>query len=467
MSRRLLLVEDEDVIRRALTRFLERRGFAVTGAATVAEAAREALDGFDVVLVDLRLPDADGTELIGLADPVPVVVMTSHASVRSAVEAMRRGATDYVAKPFDHDELLLVLERAMQHHRLDAENRALRRQLARERPLHRRLAGTSLEGLVETVAARLESHGTSPSPASAPAPSSRPSGTPPRCFAHGEPGSAREAVARGLHERLRGDGAPFVVVDATVLEPDARDASRVAAWPRDARHGTLVLRHPELLDAPARARLVEACAEADAALVAIGPVAPDACVATGALDAAFAAAFDVVLEVPPLRRRRDDAAVLAHRAVAQVAARHARPGLALAPEADAWVRARDWPGNVAELDQTVQRAAASAPEDLVTVAALAAAASAGTAGAPPPAPLPAVPRAPLPAPAASVAAAPDAVDPPVDPAHPPSLDEYFRWFVLTHQSTLSETALAARLGISRKALWERRQREGLPRATRR
>ena len=441
-ARRLLIVEDEDVIRRALTRFLERRGFAVTGAATVAAAARGPLDGFDVVLVDLRLPDAPGTELIGLANPVPVVVMTSHASVRSAVEAMRRGAADYVAKPFDHDELLLVLERAMRHHRLDAENRALRRELERGRALHRRLADTSLERLVDALVASLADRA-----------GGRPEARPPRLFAHGEPGSAREGVARGLHERLRGAGSPFAVVDVPTLDASERAASRVALRAREARHGTLALRHPELLDADARARLVDACAEADALLVAIGVRAPDACLADGALDAGFVAGLDLVFEVPPLRRRRDDAATLARRAVAEVAARRARPALALAPDADAWLRARDWPGNVPELDQTVQRAAALAAGDVVSAAALAAAAAAGTGSAS----------------VGSADAGPaDAISPdtvPTVPAHAPSLDEYFRWFVLTHQASLSETALAARLGISRKALWERRRRDGLPRRT--
>ena len=410
-AHRLLLVEDEDVIRRALTRFLERKGFEVTGAATVEAAAREPLDAFDVLLVDVRLPGADGTELIALAEPVPVVVMTSHASVRAAVEAMRRGAIDYVAKPFDHDELLRVLERAVRHHRRDAQNRALRDELARERALHRLLEGTSLERLVAAAA---------DSPALRPGDS--PAARAPRVFVHGEPGSGREAVARGLHERLRTADVPFVVVDAPALDPAARTAARLVPRARDARHGTLVLRHPELLTGDARGDLVDACVGADAMLVEIAAAAPDG------------SGPDVVVAVPPLRLRRDDALLLAHRAVARVAARHARARLALAPEAGAWVRARDWPGNVTELDQVVQRAAAGSAGDAVGVAALAAAASAGTAG------------------AAGASA-----------AHALSLEEYFRWFVLTHQGELSETALAARLGISRKALWERRQRMGLAR----
>lgn len=417
--KRLLLIEDEDVIRRALTRFLERRGFAVTGTATVELAARESPAAFDVVLADLRLPGADGTAVIPLADPAPVVVMTSHASVRSAVEAMRAGATDYIAKPFDHDELLIVLERAMQHQRLSAENRALRDALARERPLHRLLEGTSLAALADAVAAAMAAS------AAARLPTRNA-----RAYLYGEPGSAREALARGLHERLRGTDAPFVVFDPPAL-PDGSGAGAPAApgmpLPRDALHGTFVLRHPELLDVRERRRIVEAADDADVMVVAIGGRAPDALVSAGTLDAAFVAAFDPLVEVPPLRRRADDAVLLARRAAAQVATRIARPGLALDAAAETWIRARDWPGNVTELDQVVQRAAALARGDAVGVRELADAAACASVG-------------------GSL-----------------SLDEYFRWFVLQHQGASSETELAARLGISRKALWERRQRAGLVR----
>jgi len=80
---------------------------------------------YDLILADLRLPGVAGTEIIAHAEPVPVIIMTSHASVRSAVDAMRTGAIDYVAKPFDHDELLLVIERSLSHNRMQAQNNAL------------------------------------------------------------------------------------------------------------------------------------------------------------------------------------------------------------------------------------------------------------------------------------------------------------------------------------------------------
>ena len=104
--KKLLVLEDEDVILKALKRLLERNHYEVQTATTVEEAIQAEPQSFDLILADLRLPGAEGTAIIPTAGAVPVVIMTSHASVRSAVDAMRSGAMDYIAKPFDHDELL-------------------------------------------------------------------------------------------------------------------------------------------------------------------------------------------------------------------------------------------------------------------------------------------------------------------------------------------------------------------------
>jgi len=94
---RLLIIEDEAIILKALTRLLERNHYEVTATTSVEEALAFEPRGYDLVLADLRLPGVPGTEIIAYSDPVPVVIMTSHASVRSAVDAMREGAIDYIA----------------------------------------------------------------------------------------------------------------------------------------------------------------------------------------------------------------------------------------------------------------------------------------------------------------------------------------------------------------------------------
>ena len=109
---RILIVEDEAIIRSALKRLLERHHYSVSEAASAEEARTQPLSDFDLIISDLRLPGEPGTTLIELAAPAPVIA-ASYASMRSAVDALKQGAVDYVAKPFDHTELLETVERIL------------------------------------------------------------------------------------------------------------------------------------------------------------------------------------------------------------------------------------------------------------------------------------------------------------------------------------------------------------------
>ncbi len=111
---RILIVEDESVIRSALRRLLERNSYQVSEAASVSEAESDHdLAGYDLIISDLRLPGAPGTDLIKRAGDVPVLIMTSYASLRSAVDSMRMGAVDYIATPFDHHDLVNAVARIL------------------------------------------------------------------------------------------------------------------------------------------------------------------------------------------------------------------------------------------------------------------------------------------------------------------------------------------------------------------
>ncbi len=110
----ILIVEDETIIRSALRRLLERNQYQVSEAGSVQEAQeRFSIPTFDLIVSDLRLPGAPGTELIKLGQGKPVLIMTSYASLRSAVDSMKMGAVDYIAKPFDHDEMLQAVARIL------------------------------------------------------------------------------------------------------------------------------------------------------------------------------------------------------------------------------------------------------------------------------------------------------------------------------------------------------------------
>ncbi|MBX9755827.1 MAG: response regulator, partial [Pseudomonadaceae bacterium] len=110
----ILIVEDETIIRSALRRLFERNQYQVSEAGSVQEAQeRFSIASFDLIVTDLRLPGAPGTEMIKLAQGAPVLIMTSYASLRSAVDSMKMGAIDYIAKPFDHDEMLQTVARIL------------------------------------------------------------------------------------------------------------------------------------------------------------------------------------------------------------------------------------------------------------------------------------------------------------------------------------------------------------------
>ncbi|MEM1417128.1 MAG: sigma-54 dependent transcriptional regulator, partial [Myxococcota bacterium] len=192
----ILVVEDEAVIRGELARVLRREGYEVTAVEDV-PAARDARPAaFDLVLTDLHLPGASGDALLDETPGTPVVVMTAFGSVRTAVEAMKRGAADYISKPFDPDELLLMVERVLGRKRLERENEALKR----TRPSPTGMVGgceamRDVFGRIEKVA---------PTDATV--------------LVLGESGTGKELVAKAIHEQSeRNVSGAFVAVNCASI----------------------------------------------------------------------------------------------------------------------------------------------------------------------------------------------------------------------------------------------------------
>ena len=128
---RILIIEDEIVIRRALSKLLTRKGYEVFEAGSVAEGEENhSLDSFHLIIADLRLPGGLGTDVIGQCGATPVLIMTSYASISSAVDAMKAGAADYIAKPFNHDEILIVADRLIRQNIIFRQNLILKREIS-------------------------------------------------------------------------------------------------------------------------------------------------------------------------------------------------------------------------------------------------------------------------------------------------------------------------------------------------
>ena len=433
--KRLLLVEDEEVILKALRRLLERNHFIVETANTVEQAIEAQPRSFDLILADLRLPGAEGTSVIPLADPVPVVIMTSYASVRSAVDAMRHGAIDYIAKPFDHDELLMVIQRALMQNLMQAQNRALRLDVQRTQPCQQHVKGTVLEDMLASLEDLKDVQ--------------------PFLHLHGERGTDREGLARLIHANGSRRDTPFVVADvgADTATSDAiallgntgevpLDGLPPGGLLQAARNGTLVLRHPEKLSHELQKQLAEVLEQGavdlpgssrqrsiNVKVITIGLDSIESLLASEELLPQLGNLFvHDQCAVPPLRQRREDILPLAQQQLRAMERRHGYPRMKLTTDAEAVLLANDWPGNVTELDNVISRAVFVASGNTVTSDNLGL--GEGTLS-----------------------------------GRNLSLDEYFRYFVIRNQAHLSETELAARLGISRKALWERRTKMDLPRSS--
>ena len=193
---RILIVEDEAIIRRALRRLLERHDYRVEEAGSVDEALAADPQRFDLVISDLRLPGAPGTDLIPRAAPVPVVIMTSYASMRSAVDALKQGAVDYVAKPFDHDELLETVARVLH---LQASRRAEPPDITEPGGKAQPMIGNC--PAMQLVYSRIRK--TAPADVTV--------------LIQGESGTGKELVARALHQQSRRAQAPLICVNCAAI----------------------------------------------------------------------------------------------------------------------------------------------------------------------------------------------------------------------------------------------------------
>ncbi|MBI3900503.1 MAG: sigma-54-dependent Fis family transcriptional regulator [Gammaproteobacteria bacterium] len=439
--RRILIVEDEVVIRQALRRLLERNGYDVADVGSVSEAEGNGdLTSFDLVIADLRLPGAAGTDIIGKCAPVPVLIMTSYGSVKSAVESMKLGAADYITKPFDHDEMLLVVQRLAEQHRLERRAQALKADVERIYPVGG-MVGAS--GAMRETFERIRKVAPTDS----------------TVLILGESGTGKELAARAVHELSKRKDAAIIAVNCaaipdTLIEPELFGHEKGAFTGAIAAHrglvevadgGTLFLDEIGELPAAAQARLLRVLQEGEirrvgsphARKVNIRLIAAthrnlEQGVADGSFRADLYFRLRVVeIRLPPLRERGVDIDALAQFLLSKTCRRLNRPPLTLSSATIAAIRDYDWPGNVRELENAIERAVILCEGDQITPASLA------------------------------IHAAPPAEVASTDPSL--SLQDYFRHFVLENQDRLTETEIAKRLGLSRKALWERRQRFGIPR----
>jgi two-component system nitrogen regulation response regulator GlnG len=387
---RILVADDEPAIRWLLDRLLRQAGHAVTvvedGAAALATAAAEP---FEVAFLDIRMPGLDGLEVLSRvraqSPDTAVIVMTAHGSVRAAVEAMQRGAYDYLAKPFDNDEALLLVERALQAKALAREVVELRTGI-QEVWEFGALVGKSprMQEVYKTIG--------------------RIAGTDVTVLLQGESGTGKEVVARAIHHYSRRAGKPFVAVSCAAIPPTLLEAElfgheRGAFTDAHQRRlgrfelahgGTIYLDEVGDMGPELQPKLLRVLQERELERIGGGEtIRVDVRVVAAThrdLEALIRASrfredlyyrLNVVsLTLPPLRERREDVPFLVDHFLAKYAGDLGER--ALSAEALDRLLAYGWPGNVRELENVIQHAMVMATTGVILPEHLPIAAGAGS-----------------------------------------------------------------------------------------
>jgi DNA-binding NtrC family response regulator len=373
---RLLIVDDEEAARYGMRRALGGFGYSIEEAGSVEAARHQIAKGRpDLLLLDVNLPGTSGLDFLrelhttttAEEDAPLVILITAHGSERMAVEAIKAGAHDYLAKPFEVDDLRLAVKNASETIRLRRENRSLRRRIEIEGAQRGPLTGAS--AAMERVRALIE----------------KVAETDATILVRGESGTGKELVARQIHERstTRRRGA-FVAVNCAALPSELieselfgheKGAFTGAAGRRQGKFeqadgGTLFLDEIGDMSTNVQAKLLRALEErrierlggnesipVDVRIVSATHRPLEQEIAAGNFRADLFYRLRVVtIEIPPLRERREDIPVLAENFARLASERYGLPARSLAPSALRRLLEYEWPGNVRELRNVIERA---------------------------------------------------------------------------------------------------------------
>ncbi len=367
----ILVIDDEEIMREILEALLTREGYEVRLAASAA-AGLELVRSvpFDAAIVDMMMPGMDGIsaldELKKIDDDLPVLMITAFASVENAIAAMKRGAYDYITKPFKNDEVLVVLRNALAQRRLVAENRALRQNLQARSNRFGEIIGRSsrMRQVFDLIIQAAPSRTT--------------------ILINGESGTGKELVARSLHQNSARSDRAFITVNSGNLPPDllesnlfghVKGAFTGAVYPKKglfelADKGTIFFDEIGNIPLETQAKLLRVIQERE--FMRLGGIE------TIKVDVRIIAATNVDLrhmmedgkfredlyyrlhvitvQLPALRERKDDIPLLVQQFLEKYGEENQKTHLELTGEALDLLQEYDWPGNVRELENVIERA---------------------------------------------------------------------------------------------------------------
>jgi len=431
----LLLVTDEAIIRKSIQMGLEKQGHKILIAESL-QAAKQVNTAIDCVICEHRLADGSGIDLIAHFKPIPLILLVGQVSLQAGIVAMRKGAFDCFTKPVDHHDLLKAIERAA----------ALANQASQDGMIGDCDVMLKLKKQISRVA---------------------PLDT--TILVGGESGTGKELVAQAIHRQSQRADREMLSVNCAAIPESLIEAelfghvkgaftgatSDRSGLIESADQSTLFLDEIGELPLEAQSRLLRVLQEGeirrvgstertyvDVRLIAATHRNLLEMVSKGQFREDLYYRLNVIeLRCPPLRERGEDVLLLAEFFLNAIQTQMARPELRFSQDAQQAIQQHHWPGNVRELANVIERAVVLCEGPLIDALDL----SLQSHGSNPPQFSAGEQRRPS------------------ENRPMMSLEDYFQHFVLSHEEHMSETELAKRLGISRKSLWERRNRLGIPR----
>ncbi len=445
MAWRLLIVEDEDTLAESLKRVFTRGGYEVEFAGSAEQALSMLRENyFDVIIADIILPGLTGIELLRKCKEFNpeqiVIIITANATLETAIDALRAGAYDYVMKPIIHEEIKRIVRNALKERSLRTENLILKKQIE-ERYDFERIVGRShvIASLIEEVKKIADARS--------------------NVLILGETGTGKELFARAIHYNSYRKDHPFIPINCSAI-PEHLLESELFGYVKgaftgattskrglfeEADGGTVFLDEIGDLSLPLQSKLLRVIDDreirpiggihskkVDIRIIAATNRDISTAIKKGEFREDLFYRINVVtIKIPPLRERREDILMLARHFLDRFSHEIGKHVKFIDDKAMKLLHDYDWPGNVRELQNIIERAVLITERDTIL-----------------PEHLPEGLRV-------SSSFVKESLN------NALSIEDYTRAFIIRYQSTYTEQKLADMLGISRKALWEKRKKWGL------
>ncbi len=370
MKEKILVVDDEQSHRTMLKAVLSKEGYDISEADDGISAVKAVEnESFDLILMDIRMSDMDGLEALGqikkTSPSIPVIMMTAYASIKTAVEALKSGAYDYLTKPLDIDELKILIQKALEHYRLQEENVFLKERLA-DRFDFSKIVGKSrrMKELFENLSLIAPSDAT--------------------ILICGESGTGKELVANAIHQNSPRAQKPFIKVSCaalpeTLLESELFGHERGAFTGALARKagrfqladgGTLFLDEVNVMSSTTQVKLLRVLQErefeplgstktihVDIRLITATNKELEGEVKEGRFREDLFYRLNVVpIHLPPLRERKEDIPLLSEHFFRLYQEKNKKSVKGFLPKTIDTLMRYDWPGNIRELENVIERA---------------------------------------------------------------------------------------------------------------